>query len=192
MSKHYYGDDLGDDLGAFGTLGMDGTGRAHFVGPLIGGGAAQIGTIGAKLLFKGKPAAKWGAAIGLGLGGLASGALMFSPKYRATGLAGLITVGLVTLPRLIEDLLTDGAGLKGDDLGDLGVITPERELAASDIDMMDAMGQVQLLDSGSGGGTGMGLGVITPEREMAGMGQVEMMGGDDMGDGFGSNFLSPA
>jgi hypothetical protein len=179
--------DMGDDFGDFGET----PDRSHIAGPLVGGGLAQVGTLGAKMLLKGKPAAKWAGAIGFGLGALASGILIARPKTRAVGISSLITAAIVGIPRQIEDMLGEPAA--GAHSGYLGVITPERELAAAEQEMAAAEQEmlgaqeqpIELLDSGSGS-TGV-LGVITPEREMAGAGGV---GGDIELLGFGSNFLS--
>jgi hypothetical protein len=162
MGKRYH---FGDD---FGSLGVDGSGRAHYVGPLIGGGATQIGILGAKMLGKNSPTiSKYAPLIGGLVGALAGGGLMFSPKYRASGLSALITALLIAVPQQLEQIM--GVGMHGY----LGVITPEEQLGQP---------AVQLLDSGTGS-----LGVITPEEQLGADGPVEMMG-----DGFGSNFLSAA
>jgi hypothetical protein len=168
-------------------------------GPLIGGGAAQAAALATRLLFKdSKPGlAKWASAIGLGIGGGISAAMMFSPRFRQTGIAGLLTAALVSIPRQVEDLLAGSATMKDY----LGLITPERQMAGAfgdDYAMMGGFGEpdVQLLDSGSGS-TGV-LGTIVPEREMAGAnfgGGFGGFGAEGGGDGvellgFGSNFLS--
>lgn len=162
-----------DDFEDFGEGGPP-----HVAGPLIGGGVAQVGMLAAKMLFKGKPAAKWAGAIGTLLGAGVSALLMARPGTRATGLSGLVTAALVGIPRQVEDLVAPGG------LSDyLGIVTAEQE-------MRDYLAQqeqpVQMLDSG--------MGVVTAEQEMSGFGQdegtqgppVEMMGGA----GFGHTFLS--
>lgn len=161
-------------------------------GPLIGGGATQAAALATRLLFKDKPnVVKYASLIGLGIGGGISAALMFNPKYKQTGLAGLVTAALVAVPRQIEDLLAASGTMKDY----LGLITPERELAggygggmAGDDYAMMGQPDVQLLDSGSGS-TGV-LGTIVPEREMAGADFGAAPEGVELLGGFGSNFLS--
>jgi len=195
----------------FGDDGMSGFGddfgqgdKSSIAGPLIGGGVAQIGTLATKLLFRGKKIEKFGALIGLGLGGGLSAALAVSPRFRATGISGLITAGLVTLPRLLEDMIGPKTGLKDG----FGVHTAERELAGVTTEEMagaeEMLGaDIQLLDSGGGGGV---QGVITTEQEMGGANEAQLFGAQqdltllgaqqnapvDLlgGAGFGSNFLS--
>lgn len=177
--------DFGDDFG------FGGEGRDHIAGPLIGGGVAQVGTLATRLLFKDNATLqKWAPAIGTLLGAGASGAMMLSPKFKNTGISGIITAALVGIPRQIEDLLM-GSAMKDY----LGVITAEQEMAGAGYlgdeyagygfgDEYAGLGaqqqDIQLLDSN--------LGVITAEQEMNGPGDIEMLGG---GSGFGANFLSP-
>lgn len=182
-------DDFGDDFGDFG-LGLGSEGVA---GPLIGGGAAQVGTLAIRLAAKNSPTLqKWAPAIGAAVGMAASGALMLSPRFRATGLSGLITAALVGIPRQIEDLLM-GSAMKDY----LGVITAEQEMAGAygfgdeyagygqmgdeyaGYAALGAQQDVQLLDGQ--------LGVTVAEQEMNGPGDVELLGS---GNGFGSNFLA--
>jgi len=110
------------DMGDF-----DGDGPSDAIaGPLIGGGAAQVGTLAAKLLFTGKAPAKWAGLIGAGLGGLA-GAVLIMTGRRSLGVSAMITAFLVGVPRQLEDLLAPDGALSG--LYGLGVISPA-ELAA--------------------------------------------------------------
>jgi hypothetical protein len=164
-----------DDFGDFEGVGED------LAGPLIGGGAAQVGMLATKMLFKGKPITKWAGLIGTLLGGGISAGLMFSPRYRRMGIQGLATAALVGIPRQIEDMVMGGPMQ-----GYLGVITPEQELAGYfGANTGVPAGDVQLLDSGSGS-TGM-FGTVVPEQDMSGAGgvpDVELLGA------FGSNFLS--
>lgn len=155
-------------------------------GPLIGGGAAQVGALATRLLLKNKPnITKWAPTIGLAIGGGISAALIFSPRHRQTGIAGLLTAALVALPRQIEDLMLPAGGTMQDYLG---LTTAEAEMSGYGGNSFGAP-DVQLLDSGSGS-TGV-LGTIVPEREMAGSDGFGA-GSEDiqMLAGFGSNFLA--
>lgn len=182
--RHMYGAGA-DYMMGFGDFGSFGAaGRDHIAGPLVGGGLAQVGLMATKLIWPDKPVAKWAGAIGLGLGGLVSGILATRPGYRTTGISGLVTAALVGVPRQIEDLL----GAPGATAGYLGVITPEMVNEQGYQGYLGQTNEVELLDSGAGAGT---LGVITPERGDM-MGQPEMPQIELLGNGFGSNFLSPA
>ncbi|HEV3059580.1 MAG TPA: hypothetical protein VGY48_15125 [Vicinamibacterales bacterium] len=146
-------------------------------GPLIGGGATQVGVMLAHLHAKKNPKALRHAGLhGLVLGGLVGGALAMSSKHRATGISALVTVGIITVPRIIEGFM--GLGHRHEEqLQGFGTIVPQA---------LQGFGEpeVQLLDSGSGGGV---LGTHVAE-ELHGMGNaegVEIMGAA----GFGSNFL---
>lgn len=149
-------------------------------GPLIGGGATQVGVMLAHLHAKKNPKALRHAGLhGLVFGGLVGGALAMSSKHRATGISALVTVGIITVPRIIEGFM--GLGHRHEEqLQGFGTIVPQA---------LEGFGQpeVQLLDSGSGS-TGV-LGTHVAE-ELHGMGNaegVEIMGA---GGGFGSNFLA--
>jgi hypothetical protein len=197
MTKHgrqqrcaEFGDvgDVGDpDFGDFG----DG-GRGSVSGPLIGGGVTQVTTIAVKMLAKNKPGlAKWGASIGLLVGGGLSAALAFKRSTRSIGIPALLTSALIALPRQLEDLMASKASLKG----------AEEELygLGEETESMDGAPPIQLLDSG--GGTGV-LGVITPEQELGVITPEQDLGNGDEGQtdgagngvellgGFGSNFMS--
>jgi hypothetical protein len=176
--------DFGDDFGL-------GEARDHIAGPLIGGGVAQVGTLATRLLFKDSPLLqKYAPIIGTALGAAASGAMMLSPRFKSTGISGIITAALVGIPRQIEDLLM-GSAMKDY----LGVITAEQEMAGYGLgdeyagygfgDEYAGLGaqqqDIQLLDGGGG------LGVITAEQEMNGPADIEMLGGSS---GFGANFLA--
>jgi hypothetical protein len=179
-------DDFGDDFGDFG-LGLSSEGVA---GPLIGGGAAQVGTLAIRLAAKNSPTLqKWAPAIGTAVGMAASAAMMLSPRFRNVGISGMITAALVGIPRQVEDLLM-GSAMKDY----LGVITAEQEMAGAygfgdeyagyqmgAGDEYAGLGaqDVQLLDGQ--------LGVTVAEQEMNGPGDVELLGS---GNGFGSNFLA--
>jgi hypothetical protein len=168
-----------------GEMGLIGDGRDHIAGPLIGGGATQVGTLALKMLFKTNATVqKYAPALGTLIGAAAGAGMMLSPRFRAAGLSAIITSAVVGLPRQIEDML-----MGGDTKGYLGVITAEQELQGYYAGMgafgADPSQDVQLLDAG-GGSTGM-LGVITAEQEMNGAGDVEMLGGGS--GGFGANFL---
>ncbi len=157
------------------TMGFDGSLSGGLAGPLVGGGVTQVGTLATKLIFgKSSPKLdKWAPTVGLALGALVSGILAARRSTRAIGIAGLVTAGLVAIPRQLEELMM-GANVKG-----FGVITPEQ--------MQGAFGEqapVELLDSGNGNYSGMG--VTTAEQGMGQPGPVEMLGNS----GFGANFAS--
>jgi hypothetical protein len=158
-----------DEYGDFGDFGGVG---ADIAGPLIGGGATQVGMIATKLMFKGKPITKWAGAIGALLGSGISAALFFTGR-RSMGIQGIVTSLLIGVPRLVEDQLLGGSLSDGY----LGVITPEQEMAGY-------FGQQQDIQMLGGGGAGV-LGVTVPEQSGFGAGDVELLGA-----GFGSNFLS--
>lgn len=163
----------------------DGIGSPHIAGPLIGGGATQLGIMLAHLHAKKNPQALRHAGIhGAVLGAIVSGALTMSSKYRDTGIAALVTVGVMTLPRILEGFM--GLGHRDETMKgyELGIITPEQYHSLSDAEPV-----VQLLDSGGGGGV-MGTHVAEEVHPMAGAGAgdyVEMLGNG----GFGTNFLQP-
>lgn len=171
------------DFGDFGrrrvrSLHDFGAGMEHISGPLIGGGAAQVGLLASKLLFRAKPnVAKWGGLIGAVLGSGISAALIASPRHRAAGWAGLVTALLIGVPRQVEDMLGPAAGATA---GYFGVTVPE------EIHGYGGFGEspIQIMDAGAGS-TGV-LGVTVPEEQMSGPGDIEMLGGS----GFGSNFLA--
>lgn len=160
-------------------LGFDGAGE-QIAGPLIGGGVAQVGMLATRLLFPGKAVAKWSGLVGGLLGAAVGGALMFSSRYRSTGLSALVTALIIGVPRQIEEALMSAGVLKGDMDGYFGVVTPEQVSGYFGQDESGLGQDVQLLDSGGGGN----LGVQVAEQVMQGAGDVEMMGG------FGSNFMS--
>lgn len=159
----------------------EGLGSPHIAGPLIGGGATQLGIMLAHLHAKKNPQALRHAGIhGAVLGAIVSGALTMSAKWRDTGIAALVTVGVMTLPRILEGFM--GLGHRDETMKgyELGIITPEQYQALSDSEPV-----VQLLDAGGGV---MGTHVAEEVHPMAGAGAgdyVEMLGG------FGTNFLSP-
>jgi hypothetical protein len=162
----------------------EGLGSPAIAGPLIGGGATQLGIMLAHLHAKKNPAALRHAGIhGAVLGTIVGGALTMSSKYRDTGISALVTVAVMTLPRILEGFM--GLGHRDETMKgyELGIITPEQYHSLSDSEPV-----VQLLDSGSGGGV-MGTHVAEELHPMAGAGgasdYVEMLG-----NGFGTNFLS--
>ena len=171
-----------NELGSFGAYDdLLGAPREAVAGPLIGGGATQAAIIGTRLLFKGKPnVTKWAGLIGAAVGGAISGAMMFSPKHKATGISGLLTAALIGIPRQIEDMLEANGMLKD---GYLGVVTAEQAAMAGygydDGSAMMGVPGVQLLDSG--------LGVTVAEQAQMGAisDDVQMLGNA----GFGANFL---
>lgn len=153
-------------------------------GPLIGGGAVQVGIMLAHLHAKKNPKALRHAGMhGAVLGALVGGGLAFSHKHRATGISALVTVGIMTLPRILEGFM--GLGHRHEEqLQGFGTIVPQA---------LQGFGEpeVQLLDSGSGS-TGV-LGTHVAEElhgDMGGMSGaegIEIMGA---GAGFGTNFLA--
>lgn len=172
---------------AFGRHRFRGFGEGHgmlsnpsIAGPLIGGGATQIGVMLAHLHAKKNPKALRHAGLhGLVLGSLVGGALAMSHKHRETGISALATVAIICVPRILEGFM--GLGHRHEEqLQGFGVITPQA---------LQGFGEpeVQLLDSGSGS-TGV-LGTHVAEELHGGMGNaegVEIMGAS----GFGSNFLA--
>jgi hypothetical protein len=114
------------------------------------------------------------------VGGLVSAALAMSSKHRATGISALVTVGIMTAPRILEGLM--GLGHRQEQLKDaeLGIITPEQYQALSGADDQ----AVQLL--GGGGGV-FGTHVAEEMQPLAGS---PADGVELLGSGFGSNFLS--
>jgi len=157
-------------------FGFDGSLSEGLAGPLVGGGVTQVGTLAARLIFgKTRPAInKWAPTIGFVLGGIVSGILAARKSTRGIGIAGLVTAGLVALPRQLEELMMGGTMKDG-----FGVITPEQMQGAFGADA-----PVELLDSGNGNYAGMG--VHTAEQGMGAPAPVEMLGNS----GFGANFAS--
>lgn len=157
--------------------------HAHIAGPLIGGGATQIGIMLAHLHAKKNPAALRHAGIhGAILGGLVSGALALSHKHRATGISALATVAIMTIPRVMEGFMGLGHREETAAMHGLGIISAEQYQALSGAEEP----AVQLLDSGSGS-TGV-LGTHVAE-------EIHPLGASDspvelLGNGFGTNFLS--
>lgn len=171
----------------------EGMSSPHIAGPLIGGGATQIGVMLAHLHAKKNPKALRHAGLhGAVFGGIVSGLLAMSSKHRATGISALVTVGIMTVPRILEGFM--GLGHRDETMKGyaLGVITPEEYRALSGADDVYGAGDdpaVQLLDAG-GGSTGvLGTHVAEEVQPLSGAGgageYVEMLGA-----GFGSNFLS--
>ncbi len=163
----------------------DASGHAHIAGPLIGGGATQIGIMLAHLHAKKNPKALRHAGLhGAVLGGLVAGALALSPKHRATGISALVTVGILTAPRILEGLMGLGHREETAMRGALGIITAEEyhALAGADDGPM-----VQLLDSGAGS-TGVFGTTVAEEVHPLGASDaaVEVLGST----GFGTNFLA--
>ena len=167
-----------------------GFGEGHFsqpyiAGPLIGGGATQVGIMLAHLHAKKNPAALRHAGLhGMILGGLVAGGLAMSKNHRETGLSALATVAIITLPRVLEGFM--GLGHRHEDSmhGYLGAIT------ASDYQGLSGEPEVQLLDSGSGSTGVLGTHVAEEVQSFSGSdGPVEVLGNGGGGGGFGSNFL---
>ncbi len=168
----------------FRGFGEGGSEHAHIAGPLIGGGATQIGIMLAHLHAKKNPKALRHAGLhGAVLGGLVAGALAMSKKHRETGISALVTVGIISAPRILESLMGLGHREETAMRGALGIITPEEYHALS------GAGEepyVQLLDSGAGGGT-FGTHVAEEVRPLGASDfPVEVLGDSS----FGANFLS--
>jgi hypothetical protein len=168
----------------FRGFGEGGSEHASIAGPLIGGGATQIGIMLAHLHARKNPKALRHAGLhGAVLGGLVAGALAFSKKHRETGISALVTVGVIAAPRILEGLMGLGHREETAMRGALGIITPEEyhALAGAGEEPM-----VQLLDSGAGGGV-LGTHVAEEIHPLgASDAAVEVLGNS----GFGTNFLS--
>ncbi len=161
----------------------------HVTGPLIGGGVTQIGIMLAHLHGKKNPKVLRHAGFyGAALGGLVSGALALSSKHRETGISALVTVGIMTLPRILEGFMGLGARDETAKMNGLGIITPEQYQALSDAgEFGDGDPAVQLLDAG-GGSTGvLGTHVAEEVRPLAG---APADGVELLGSGFGANWAS--
>lgn len=158
-----------------------GLGSPSIAGPLIGGGATQLGIMLAHLHAKKNPQALRHAGIhGAVLGAIVGGALTFSDKYRDTGISALVTVAVMTLPRILEGFM--GLGHRDETMKgyELGIITPQAYQALADSEPV-----VQLLDAGGGV---MGTHVAEEVHPMAGAGAGDYV--EMLGNGFGTNFLS--
>lgn len=157
-------------------------GHASIAGPLIGGGATQVGIMLAHLHARKNPKALRHAGVhGAVLGLLVSGGLAFTQKYRETGISALATVAIMTLPRLLEGFMGLGHREETAAMHGLGIITPQALAGAGEEPV------VQLMDTEMNGA----LGVHVAE-ELHGAGgnaseYVELMGN---GAGFGANFLA--
>lgn len=163
-----------------------GASRPEIAGPLIGGGATQLGIMLAHLHARKNPAALRHAGVhGAILGGLVGGALAFSQKHRATGISALATVAIMAIPRMLEGFMGLGHREETAAMHGLGIITPSEYHALSGADEP----VVQLLDAGTG--VSGSFGTTVAEELQGGFGDA---GGDMpveiLGNGFGSNFLS--
>jgi hypothetical protein len=153
---------------------FDGPTMETITGPLVGGGAAQLGILGTR---KFAPAqAKWAGLIGAALGVGAS--LLLMRKDRDKGVAGIAVALLVGVPRQIEDMMLPSR-LSGADADLLGAYTSEMGAYTSE---MGEASPVQVLNSGSGG-TGV-IGAVVPEESMAGDLGADI---EIQGDAFGAN-----
>ena len=159
----------------FGEFGS----RPEIAGPMIGGGATQLGIMLAHLHAKKNPAALRHAGIhGMVAGGLVSGLLVMSSKHRQTGYSALATVAIMTIPRILEGFMGLGHREETAAMHGLGIITPSEYHSLSGADEP----VVQLLDAG------MGTTVAEELQPLAGAG--DDMPVEILGNGFGSNFLS--
>jgi len=159
----------------------EGASRPEIAGPLIGGGATQLGIMLAHLHARKNPAALRHAGVhGAILGGLVAGGLMMSHKHRATGISALTTVAIMAIPRMLEGFMGLGHREETAAMHGLGIITP------SEYHSLSGAGEepvVQLLDAGGGFGTHVA------EELTNGLGDSDMPV-EILGNGFGSNFLS--
>ena len=150
-----------EDFGDFGEGLM-----TDAAGPLIGGGLAQLGILGTKILM---PAySKYAGLIGAVLGGAVSAFLMTKPQHAMKGNAGLATALLIGIPRAIEDMMLPTK---------LGAITWNGFGAAP--------GGIEILNGG-GGSTGM-LGAITTDGygdDAAAAAPISIQGGSFGATGF--------
>ena len=165
----------------FRGFGEGGSEHAHIAGPLIGGGATQIGIMLAHLHARKNPAALRHAGIhGAVLGALVSGALAMSNKHRATGVSALMTVAIMTVPRILEGFMGLGKTDETAAMHGLGIISAEQYHSLSGAEEPI----VQLLDAGS---SGLGMHVAEEYHGLNGASDspVELLG-----SGFGSNFLN--
>lgn len=168
----------------FRGFGM-GAGNPAIAGPLIGGGATQLGIMLAHLHAKKNPAALrhagvHGALVGAAVGGL----LAMSPKHRETGISALVTVAIMSIPRMLEGFMGLGHREETAAMHGLGIIVPSHYESLSGAEEP----VVQLLDAGTGVSGSFGTHVaeeMGPGPEPGADMPVEIMG-----NGFGSNFLS--
>lgn len=164
----------------------EGMGRPEIAGPLIGGGATQLGIMLAHLHAKKNPAALRHAGVhGALIGGLVSGLLAMSHKHRQVGISALVTVGIMAVPRMLEGFMGLGHREETAAMHGLGIITPSQYEALSGAGEEPV---VQLLDAGTGVSGSFGTHVaeeMGPGAEPGADMPVEIMG-----NGFGSNFLS--
>lgn len=150
--------------------------HASIAGPLIGGGATQVGIMLAHLHARKNPQALRHAGVhGAVLGVAVAGALALSTKYRQTGYSALATVAIMTIPRLLEGFMGLGHREETAAMHGLGIITPQALAGAGEEPV------VQLLDSGLG---------TTVAEELHGAGGNASEYVELLGNGFGSNFLS--
>ena len=164
----------------------EGVGNPAIAGPLIGGGATQLGIMLAHLHARKNPAALRHAGVhGAIVGGLVGGLMAMSHKHRATGISALVTVGIMTIPRMLEGFMGLGHREETAAMHGLGIIVP------SQYESLSGAGEepvVQLLDAGTGVSGSFGTHVaeeMGPGPEPGADMPVEIMG-----NGFGSNFLS--
>ena len=159
------------------------------LGPLIGGGMAQVGHLATKALFPAK--AKYASIVGTLLG-LATGAALMATRHKGKAMGALAGAAIVGVPRIIEDLLMPAAGLAGADDNLLGAYMAE-QMGTTYLpsEMGDDGSPISIADSGSGT-TGMQGAYMTEQLNAmpegidvagAGAGEVEIAG-------FGANFLS--
>jgi len=137
---------------------FDGPTMETISGPLVGGGAAQLGILGTRKFLPAK--AKYAGLIGAALGVGASYLLM--RRDRDKGIAGIAVALLIGIPRQIEDMLLPSK-LSGSDTDLLGAYTSEMGAYTSE---MGEASPIEVLNSGSGG-TGV-IGAVVPEESMAG------------------------
>lgn len=164
----------------------EGLGSPAIAGPLVGGGAVQLGIMLGHLHARRNPKAlRFAGAHGALVGALVAGGLTLSSKYRDVGISALVTVGIMTLPRLLEGFMGLGHREETAAMHGLGIITPQALQGAGEEPV------VQLLDSG-GGSSGFGVHVAEELRGADEMGVAQNASDyvELLGNGFGSNFLS--
>lgn len=136
-----------DDFGEM----FDGT-LSSSKGVLIGGGLAQLGVLGTKIMLP--KYSKYAGLIGAALGGAVSAFMMSKPQHREAGQQGLAAALIIGIPRALEDLALKSM-IKD---GEFGAYTSE---ALGAVPGIDIQGPLEIMDAGAGS-SGM-LGAITSD-----------------------------
>lgn len=124
-------------------------------GVLIGGGLAQLGVLGTKIMLP--KYSKYAGLIGAALGGAVSAFMMSKPQHREAGQQGLAAALIIGIPRALEDLALKSM-IKGEEFGEYGAYTTE---ALGAVPGIDIQGPLEIMDAGSGS-SGL-LGSVTTE-----------------------------